>query len=139
MTAAAARIAVVEDHDRYRQTMRAVIELMPAMVVAWEAGDGESALELLAEHPVDLVIVDLSLPGVSGIELVSIIQRRWPTTPCVVVSGHAQRRHADRSLEAGARGYMLKGRPAELRDGISAALAGDRYLSPRLAPPGEGT
>jgi DNA-binding NarL/FixJ family response regulator len=130
-----ARIAIVEDHDQYRRVLRDVIDRMPGVVVEWEAAGGREALDRLGAEPVepvDLMIVDLSLPAMNGLELVAAVGQRWPATTCIVVSGHSQRRYVRRSLEAGARAYVLKGRPGELRDGITAALAGRRYLSPRL-------
>lgn len=150
------QLAIVEDHDRYRQILREILELLPAVTVAWESANGAEALAhfegadadptaghspITDGHPiVDLAVIDISLPGVNGIDLVAAVSRRWPAVRCVVVSGHTQQSYIQRSLDAGARAYVLKGRPAELRAAIAAVRAGQSYLSPRLSPsPGTGT
>jgi DNA-binding NarL/FixJ family response regulator len=78
-----------------------------------------------------VVLVDLSLPGRSGLDLLAEIRDRW-RLPCVVVSGHGERGHVGRAFAAGARGYVLKGRPHEVPAAIHQVLAGDIYLSELL-------
>lgn len=127
------RVGIVDDHLRYRQVLRAVVDAMPEVNVAWEVRNGQEALAVLATDLVDVLVVDLSLPGLSGVEVVRRAQMTWPSIAALVVSGHTGQSEIDESFAAGAKAYVLKGNPGELRDGIRATLAGDRYTSPRLA------
>ncbi len=80
----------------------------------------------------DLVLADVSLPGMSGIELVAALRERRPGLPCLMFSAHQEASYAERALAAGARGYVVKGRLADLEEGLRTALAGEVYLSPPL-------
>lgn len=132
MNKAPARLAIVDDHAKFRKVLREVIELMPEVTVAWESDDGLAALGRITTDPVDLVVIDLSLPGINGIELIRRIGERWPAVTTLVVTGHTEQTYVDDAFTAGALAYVLKGRPAELRAGIAAALDGRRYTSPRI-------
>ncbi|MEZ5410049.1 MAG: response regulator transcription factor [Acidimicrobiales bacterium] len=145
-------LAIVEDHGRYRQVLRDVLEQAPEVEVVWDCADGAAALDRLAADavgdpadaaapvspPIDVVVVDFSLPGLSGLQVVTEVGRRWPTLRCVVVSGHSRRSYVEQSLAAGAMAYVLKGSPADLRAAVAAALAGHRFVSARLGPVPEG-
>lgn len=126
------RIGIVEDHLRYREALQATIDSIDDLVVVWLADDSGDALARLTEDPVDLVIVDLSLPGGSGAALIGLIRERWPSTECVVVSGHTENHYVRRSFESGAIAYVVKGRPSDLREGIAAAREHREYRSPQL-------
>lgn len=127
-----ARIGIVEDHLRYREALRATIDSIPDIVVAWIADDGADALAKMADDPVELAIVDLSIPGESGVVLIGKIRDAWPATACIVVSGHTETQYVRRSFESGAIAYVVKGRPSDLREGIAAGREHRRYLSPQL-------
>jgi len=127
-----ARVAIVDDHAKFRTVLREVIEQVPEVSVAWESDDGLAALDRIAADPIDLVVIDLSLPGINGIELIRRIRQRWPDVRTIVVTGHTEQAYVDDAFAAGALAYVLKGRPAELRAGIAAALAVRRYTSPRI-------
>ena len=127
-----ARIGIVEDHLRYRDALRATIDSIDDIVVAWIADDGPDAMAKLAEDPVDLVIVDLSIPGESGVTLIERIRQAWPATVCIVLSGHTESQYVRRSFESGAIAYVVKGRPSELREGIAAGREHRQYMSPQL-------
>lgn len=128
-----ARIGVVDDHASFRQVLCHVIAQMDDVTVCWEAGDVGHALQQLEQQRVDLVVADLSLPGASGIDLVRHLTAEHDDVVSIVVSGHTDRAFIDASFRAGAAAFVLKGRPGELRAGIRAALAGDRYLSSGLS------
>ncbi len=129
---ASLRLGIVEDHIRYREALQATIAVMPGLTVAWLADDSADAVDKMADDVVDLVIVDLSIPGESGIWLIGSLLESWPDTRCVVVSGHTEASYVRRSFEAGATAYVLKGRPADLRAGIAAGRSGRRFVSPVL-------
>jgi DNA-binding NarL/FixJ family response regulator len=126
------RLGIVEDHLRYREALQATVASMSGVTVAWVADDSTDAVEKMTAEQVDLMIVDLSIPGESGIRLIGRVLETWPATTCIVVSGHTEPSFVRRSFEAGASGYVLKGRPADLRAGIAAGRRSERFLSPAL-------
>jgi DNA-binding NarL/FixJ family response regulator len=126
------RVGIVEDHLRYREALQATIASISGITVVWVADDSAGAVERMTADQVDLVIVDLSIPGESGIWLVDHVRRAWPGTTCIVLSGHTEASYVRRALGAGASAYVVKGRPADLRAGIAAGRRGERYLSPAL-------
>ena len=127
------RIGIVEDHVRYREALQATIDSMPDIEVAWIAEDGFQAMNKMADDPVDLAVVDVSLPGENGIVLIGRIRSNWPSTSCVVLSGHTEPTFVQQSFDAGAMAYVVKGRPGDLRDGIDAGRDRRRYVSPQLS------
>ena len=126
------RVYIVEDHELMREVLHDYLRAIPGLSVCGDAVSGEEALEGLAVSEPDLVLVDTSLPEMSGIDLVARVRARWPDLPCLMMSGHGQEEYVERALTAGARGYLLKGQPAELRPAIRQVMDGGRYLSPRL-------
>lgn len=108
------------------------IEQEEDFVVCGTFDSGEAALKSLAENVPDFVIADLSLPGISGLELISSVKERYPSLPCAILSGHSERHYADQAMTAGAQGYLLKGNPDELPVAIRHMLQGQRYISPAL-------
>lgn len=125
-----ASIYIVEDHDVMRQALDNFLSETPDFSVAGTAKTAEDALpHLLDDAAVDLVLVDTSLPGMSGIDLVEKLQRQRPTLRCLVLSGHSGDAYVRRALEAGARGYVLKGDPSELMTALQQVLDGDVYLA----------
>ena len=132
------KIYIVEDHPVMREMLREFFAGLtdPEADVCGEASTGEAALERLADVEADLVFVDVSLPGMSGIEFVEAAQARRPGLPCVMFSGHGEAAYARRALAAGARGYILKGDPYEVAGAIRQVLAGEVYLSERLQSAG---
>jgi DNA-binding NarL/FixJ family response regulator len=101
--------------------------------VAWVAENAEEALERLPGLQVDLALVDVVLPHTSGIDLVSKIRERYPQLPCLMISSWKADQYVQRSLVAGARGYVLKDDVYEVIDGIRHVLKGGTYLSKHIA------
>jgi len=130
-------ILVVEDHKLMAETLVRVLRTKGNFRVADVAESAEAALEWLsereAEDPVDLALVDVVLPRTSGIELVSMIQQKYPGLPCLMISGRSAGQYVKRSLAAGARGYVLKDDFHEVVKGIRRVLEGDTYLSKQLS------
>ena len=124
------RILVVDDHPLLRHGIVQLIGLEGDMEVVGEAGSVEQALRALAGGPVDLALVDLTLEGLSGIELLKTIRLRHPATRTLVVSMHDELLYAERALRAGARGYLMKHEaPKRIVAAIREALAGSIVLS----------
>jgi DNA-binding NarL/FixJ family response regulator len=129
-------ILLVEDHKIMAETLVHVLSTRGKFKVADVAQSAEEALEWLSEeqveHQVDLALVDVVLPSISGIELVSMIQEKFPNLPCLMISGRSSGQYVKRSLAAGARGYVLKDDLHEVMTGIQQVLQGGTYLSKQL-------
>jgi DNA-binding NarL/FixJ family response regulator len=126
------RVMVVEDHEWLRQMLCAYLGQLADIEVGGAVASAEAAIEGLEQADADLVLVDLSLPGMSGLDLVREVGRRWPAVRCVVLSAHADGRHVAEALAAGACGYVRKNDPQELGEALSAVLDGTRYVSPDI-------
>ncbi|MGH7540353.1 MAG: response regulator [Gemmatimonadota bacterium] len=126
------RIFILEDHALMREVIRDYLENVPGFLVCGEAGCAEEALERIEDAAPHLILVDTALPTTSGIDVVASVRERWGDLPCLMLSGHAQFTYVERALAAGARGYVLKGEPAELPRAIRRVLEGGEYLSRSL-------
>lgn len=116
-----------------RRALANFIDLLPDFEVTGTAETAEEALDYFAEgHEVDLVLVDTRLPEASGIEFVSALQERHPDVKCLMLSGHEERSYIDQALDAGAKGYIVKGKSDEIPEAIKAVLNGGTYMSPAL-------
>lgn len=128
-----ARILIVDDHTIVRQGIAQLVNREPDLDVCTEAGDAESALAVLKDTKVDLAIVDISLPGTSGIELVKQIREAHPELPVLVMSMHDESLYSDRAFRAGAKGYVMKQEATEkLLAAIRKILNGGVYVSDRM-------
>jgi DNA-binding NarL/FixJ family response regulator len=92
----------------------------------------EAALEELSKRAVDLVLVDVALPGMSGIDLVALLRKQNANLPCLMLSGHTEIDYIRRALTAGAKGYVIKSDPMAILDAVQKVLAGETYLSEEL-------
>lgn len=129
------RLLLADDHDVFRQSLRQVLESEPDFVVVAEARSGAEAVRLAEEHQPDVAIVDVRMPELNGIAAVAEILRQSPNTAVLMLSVHADRQYVIRSVEAGARGYMLKDSAEQVLIGaIRTVREGDRYFSPEIAP-----
>ncbi len=128
------RILVVDDHPIFRQGLVKLIEQEPGLEISCEAGDTRQTLEQLSRSEVDLAIVDLSLKGDSGLDLVKKIKARFPRLPVLVLSMHEESLFAERVLHAGGSGYVMKQEPpAKVVTAIRRVLGGDIYVSDKIA------
>ena len=128
----AGKIYIVEDHAIVREMLGMTVERMMGLSVCGTAASAEEALEQFEKAGADLVLVDMSLPGMSGSELIRAVSERWPGLRCLVLSAHAEAWYVEGALQAGARGYVLKGDPSELERAIRRVLGGEMYLSTSL-------
>ena len=129
MNGGAVRVAIVEDHPLYRETITSVISATEGLEVLFDVDSIDDALHHLEDERPDLALIDLWLQGASGLDLVSEIGGRWPDVRTIVVSGHRRQAYAEQALSAGARGYILKGDPADFLTGIRHVLDGGTYVS----------
>ena len=128
-----ARIIIVDDHPIVRQGISLLINREPDLHVCCEASNSEEALRACASCEHDIAIVDLSLTGVSGLELVKQLRSRCPALAILMMSMHDETIYADRSLRAGANGYLMKQEATTtVLFAIRAVLKGEFYLSERM-------
>ena len=124
------RVLVVDDHPVMRRGLAELIQAEPDLTVAANAGSAAEALVHLRAAAFDLAIVDISLRGVSGIDLLKDLKIHWPKMPVLVFSTHDELLYAERALQAGARGYLMKQEPPEhIIQAIRRVLTGGLYLS----------
>ena len=128
------RVLIVDDHAVVRRGLRGLLSDEFEGADFGEAGDAAQALNLLRHAKWDIALLDLTLPGKSGLDLLKELKAEWPRLPVLVLSGHPEDQFAVRVLKAGAGGYMTKeSAPEELAKAIRKVLAGGRYVSAALA------
>jgi len=128
------RIFIVDDHAMFRDLLQLLVEREADLTVCGGAAEATAALEGISKSKPDLVIVDISLAGKSGIDLIKAIKDEHEDLPVLVVSMHEESLYAERALRAGATGYVMKQEPAKVvKVAIRKVLAGDMHLSERIA------
>jgi len=142
------RVVLADDHALVRSGFRALLRTIPDIEVVAEAGNGADALEQIAIHQPDIVLMDISMPGMDGLELTARVTQAWPKVRVMVLSMHANEKYVAQALRAGAAGYLLKDAcTPELEIALRAVARGETYLSPAIAKqvisgytrrPGEG-
>ncbi|MCU1663934.1 MAG: hypothetical protein JWR58_3999 [Pseudonocardia sp.] len=128
------RVLIVDDHPVVRDGLRGVIDGEPDMTVVGEAGHGAEALARVAADPVDVVLMDLRMPTMGGVEAIKQLRRRAPSVRVLVLTTFDTDRDVLPAIEAGATGYLLKDTPRdELLRAVRAAHRGEAVLSPAVA------
>jgi RNA polymerase sigma factor (sigma-70 family) len=126
------RVLLADDHTLVRTGIRSLLQDLGIQVVA-EAGSGREALRLIEEHRPDVVLMDITMPDLNGLEVTARVTKEFPDVRVIMLSMHANERYAVRALRIGAAGYLIKdASAAELEQAIMAALRGDPYLSPAV-------
>ena len=134
MSGAKIKLLIVDDHPLFRQGVRLFLETIPDIEIAGEAGCGEAALFLLAQRAVDLVLLDLQMPGPDGIEITRQINTVHPGTKILILTSFGEWEKVHGALKAGASGYILKdAEPEQLLTAIRAVAAGGSYLGSQVA------
>ena len=128
------RVLIADDHPVVRQGLKQILLSDPDVVVSGEAANGNDTLDLARRVLWDVAIIDFSMPGLHGLDLLGEIKREFPTRPVLVLSMHPENVHATRVLKAGGSGYLNKERAAqELNTAIKKVAGGGKYLSPALS------
>ena len=133
------RVLLADDHAMLRDGLNVLLSAGEGIEVVAAVGDGREAVRAAQELNPDVVVMDLAMPELNGIEAARLLRDRCPATRVVILSMHSSSEHVHRALEAGAAGYLLKesaGR--EVEAAVRAVHAGKRYLSPALAAPAPG-
>ena len=132
--ATSTRLVIVDDHSLVRDGLRARLSVVPGLQVVGEAASGEQALALAAVDPPDLMLVDVGMRGMNGIELATALRERHPQIRVLMLSMYDNREYVLSAIRAGARGYVLKESPTEeIIAAISAVWAGGNYYSAQVS------
>lgn len=128
------KVVLADDHTIVRRGLRQLLDIDPQIQVVFEAENGNEVLEYIRTSPVDVVILDITMPGRNGLETLKELKRLAPQIAVVVLSMHPLEQYAVRVLKAGAAGYITKeSAPEELVDAIRRAYRGDRHITPNVA------
>ncbi|MGO9802815.1 MAG: response regulator transcription factor [Steroidobacteraceae bacterium] len=128
------RVVLADDHTLFRAGIRALLQTAPGIEIVGEAADGHEALRLIATGQPDVIVLDLMMPNLNGLDAAARIARAFPSTRVVILSMKPDEDSVLRALRAGAVGYMVKtDSPAELELAIRAAARGERFLSSAVA------
>lgn len=130
----ATRVMLIDDHPLVRDGLRARLETVPGLTVVAEAGNADEALAAAAAQQVDLTLMDINMRGVNGIELTAIFHARHPEIAVLILSMHDKAEYVMQSIQAGARGYVLKDAPSQdIVQAIETVRSGGIYYSAALA------
>jgi len=128
------RVLIVDDHTIVREGLKRILADAPEFRVAGEAASGTEAIELLRKNRWDVMLLDISLPGANGLEVLRAVKERVPGLPVLVLTMYPEDQYALRMLKAGAAGYLTKeGAPAQLVNAIRKVASGGKYISPTVA------
>lgn len=127
------KVFLIDDHPILRQGLALFIDREPDLMVCGQADDAASALQAIREATPDFVVLDISLDGPDGLELLKTLRVRYPNLPVLVLSMHDESAYAERALRAGANGYIMKQEATDrVLTAIRQILSGEVYLSDRL-------
>jgi len=130
----ALRIVLADDHGLVRAGLRALLSELPGVEIVAEAGDGQEALKVIRELRPDVALLDVSMPGLNGLEVAARVVKEHPRTKVIIVSMHGDDESVRRALLAGAAGYLLKHSDrGELEMALRAVARGDTWLSPAVS------
>jgi len=128
------KVMLVDDHDLVRTGIKRLLEDQPDINIVGEATSGEQALELVTEKDPDVVLMDINMPGIGGLEATRKLLQRKPKLKIIMVTMHEDDMFAQRLLKAGAMGYLTKGAKVdEILQALQAVMANQRYLCPSIA------
>ena len=128
------RVLLADDHALVRAGIRSLLEKLPAIEVVAEASDGREAIRLVEKHEPHVLLTDIAMPGLNGLEVTRHLANTFPKVRVLILSMYADEEHLYLALRAGAAGYLLKGSAREeLELAIRAVARGDTYLSPPVA------
>jgi len=128
------RVLLADDHALVRAGIRALLQGLEGVTVVAETGNGAEVLALARTHRPDVVLLDISMPGLSGLDVSAQLERELPEVRVVVLSMHANEEYVLQALRSGAVGYMLKdSATAELELALKAVMQGETYLSPPIS------
>lgn len=128
------RVLLADDHGLVRAGIRALLQSLPGIDVVAEADTGQRALDLIQQHHPDIVLMDVAMPGLNGLQATAKVSELSPQTRVVILSMYSDEEYVSQALRAGAAGYLLKDAgAAELELALTAVARGETYLSPAVS------
>ncbi len=128
------RVLLADDHTLVRAGLRKLLESIPGMEVVGEAGDGLQLLEMVEKLQPQVVLMDIAMPGLNGLEATGRLVKAWPSIRVLILSMHQNAEYVRQALRQGAVAYLLKdAAPMELEWALAAVLRGETYLSPAVS------
>ncbi len=128
------RILLADDHALVRAGIRALLQNLPDVEVVAEAGDGREALRLVEQYKPDLVLMDIAMPGLNGLEAAARLKTDFPGVRLIILSMHTNEEYVWQALHSGASGYLLKdANLSELEIAVRAVMRGETHLSPAVS------
>jgi DNA-binding NarL/FixJ family response regulator len=128
------RLILVDDHTLVREGIRSLLASLEGIEIVGDAGDGNEALRLMASHKPDQALLDISMPGLNGLEATTRAAREHPRTRVIMLSMHADDEFVQRAFQAGAAGYLLKNAGLqELELAVHAVARGEAWISPAVS------
>jgi DNA-binding NarL/FixJ family response regulator len=128
------RVLLAEDHTLVRAGIRALLQALTGVQVVAEANDGREALRLIKTYQPDVVLMDIAMTGLNGLEATARVTKEFPTVRVIILSMHSSEEYVAQALHAGAAGYLLKdAAAAELELAVKAVARGETYLSPAVS------
>ena len=126
------QVFIVEDHELVRRTTARFIQKTAGLALCGEAGSAEAALAQIPNCQPQLILIDVSLPGMSGIDLIQILHEKYPAVWLLALSGHDESVYGVKAIRAGAHGYIMKDRASQLLEAIHQISNGRLYVSDTL-------
>ncbi len=128
------KILICDDHQIVRVGIRQLLQQLPGKVFIEECGDGNEVISKLEKDDFDIVLLDISLPGISGLEVLELIKSKWKSVNVLIISMHPQEQYAIRAIKLGASGYLTKESASEeLLIAVKKIVEGGKYISQSLA------
>lgn len=128
------KVLIVDDHPLFRQGLRQVVAGAARFELVAEAGDGETALRLIQEKKPDVAVLDVNLPGLSGLEIARKLQSKRAPTRIIILTMYKEEETFNRALDIGVKGFVLKENAAEdILAALVAVARGEHYLSPSIS------
>src|ERR1700733_7062116 len=131
---AAIRVLLIDDHNLFRAGIRSLLQTVSDVEIVAEASDGRDGLRQIEAHRPDVVLMDIAMPGLNGLDATARVARAFPATRVIMLSMHAGEDSVLQTLRAGAAGYLVKtADPAELELAIRAVVRGEMFLSSAIS------
>ncbi|MGM9954596.1 MAG: response regulator, partial [Peribacillus sp.] len=126
-------IIIIDDHQLFREGVKRILDFESSFDVVAEGDDGSEAMDLVEEHKPDVVIMDINMPNMNGVEATKMLVQRYPDTKVIILSIHDDENYVQHALKTGAQGYLLKEMDADaLIDAVRVVAEGGSYLHPKV-------